>query len=134
MDELDALVVRTEAEAAAVEAQVEDRRQALLAEQRSRVRELAKRMGALESGIDSAAGEATALVRRVNQEEARHELELASTEAPRSPFPRLHWLPGRAVAVALFAAGFAMSLPYCWVTAPGLLGAWLVGRSRRDVR
>lgn len=131
-DELDRRVAETEAEAAAAEAEVERRRQAVLDEHRRRVQALAEAVADLKARISTASGDATALARRANQVEARHELQRATAGTPRSPFPRMHWLPGRALAVALFSAGVVLSLRFCWVTVPGVVGAWLAGRSRRD--
>lgn len=132
MDELDDLLARTEAEAAAAEAEVERLREAAIAPHRARVRELAQAVAEAKARVEAAAGQAKALARRANQESARHQLEVASVGAPRSPFGAMPWAPARALATAALVGGFLVSLPFCWVSGPAILIAWLVGRRARD--
>ena len=131
MSELEDLVRAAEDEAARLEAAVEARRQRVIISWRERVAGLRTERQGIEAALASSAQLSTHLEKQLNQEEARHELELAAADKPRSPFPRLHWAVGQPLAIALSVGTTVMSLgfgPVICVLAPV---AWWLGRAMR---
>jgi hypothetical protein len=128
---LTARIAEVELEVAKLEREVHLRREEALNAPRQEVRRLALEVAALEASTDGAKDRLPELKRRAIEVQARHELELALGEPERSPFPRMHWLTARALAMGLAAFGLSMSAPLCCVVVPLGVGAWLLGRGRR---